>query len=139
MARMHACNSVVPISAGTATADIASGEEDKKEEDGDADAGIRVLTPDKAAAKAAGTLKAAPASASKAIVQQQQHQQQKRARGDESAGFEEVPLGADGAGSRGADSSGDSDSDSDAGLAKMDDHSRAEVCNCYPLLSPQLP
>ena len=56
--------------------------------------------------------------------------QQLQSRAKEHAGFEEVPLQANG-----ARSSDDSDSDSDAGLAEMDDHSRAEVCVCQSLLS----
>ena len=134
MAHMHLTDSGVHISAGTAEADNAAEEEDLESEDGDPDAGIGMSAPNKAAAKAAGSQKIAPASASKAI-EQQQH----RTRAKESAGFEEVPLGAGGAGGRGVDSSDDSDSDSDAGLAEMDDNSRAEVCDTHPLLVPRLP
>ena len=134
MARMHLSDSGGHLSAGTAEADIAAEEEDLESEDGDPDAGIGVLAPDNAAAKPARSQETAPASASKAIEQQQQ-----RTRAKESAGFEEVPLGAGGAGGRGLDSSDDSDSDSDAGLAQMDDNSRAEVCDSHPLLLPRLP
>ena len=116
-------------------ADTHGSAEDLEEEDADTDAGVGVLAPGKAAAKAAQQ---------KARDGQQKHGEAERAGGDsavpsvpgepaqrpqsrakEHAGFEVVPLQADRAGS-----SDDSDSDSDAGLAEMDDHSRAEVCAC---------
>ena len=57
--------------------------------------------------------------------------QQQHRHGEEDAGFQEVPLQMNGAGGRHAGDSSD-DSDSDAGMAEMDDHSRAEVRPALP-------
>ena len=103
-----------------------------EEEEADLDAGVGVLAPGKAAVRAAqqkaGTSKQkqiqtdtrAGNSALPSVPAEPGQLVQSRAK--EQAGFEEVPMQMNGGGS-----SDDSDSDSDAGLAEMDDHSRAEV------------
>lgn len=124
-------------------------EEVLEEEDADSDAGVGVLAPGKAAAKAAKQ-KATELSSKQSRIEQAskadepavpsapsataEPSQRQQSRGKEHAGFEEVPLQANGVGGRGGASSDDSDSDSDAGLAGMDDHSRAEVCVRLPLI-----
>lgn len=105
-----------------------------EEEDADLDAGVGVLAPGRAAAKAVqqkanskqkhGQPDTSAGDAALPSVPAEPGQRaQSRAR--EHAGFEEVPMQMNGAAS-----SDDSDSDSDAGLAEMDDHSRAEVRIC---------
>ena len=117
-------------------------------EEADLGAGVGVLAPGRAAAKAARQKAAdsrqTPGQADRlagnsavpsAPSAPREPGPQPQSRGREHAGFEEVPLQANGVG--GNDGS-DSDSDSDAGLAEMDDHSRAEVCmpiNACPLPS----
>ena len=115
------------------SADNMEVEEGHADGDVDVEAGVGVLVPGKAATKAGkGTAEAATHDAEdskgareeKSRVSKQPQQQHRH--GEDDAGFEELPLQVNGAGGR---HSGDSseDSDSDAGLAEMDDHSRAEV------------
>lgn len=112
-----------------------------EEEDADPEAGTGVLAPGRAAAKAvqqnardsthkhgqAG--KAAGDAALPSVPGEPGQRAQGRAK--EHTGFEEVPMQMNGAGS-----SDNSDSDSDAGLAAMDDHSRAEVCATADIALP---
>ncbi len=101
-------------------------------EDADPDAGVGVLAPGKAAAKAAQQkagdskqkqIQANTGAGDLAVPSvPAEPGQRAQSQAKEHVGFEEVPMQMNGAGS-----SDDSDSDSDAGLAEMDDHSRAEV------------
>lgn len=123
---------------GWGCADVNEAMENVEEEEADPGAGVGVLAPGKAAAKAARQKAAdsrqTPGQADRlagnsavpsAPSVPREPGPQPQSRGKEHAGFEEVPLQGNGVG---GNNGSDSDSDSDAGLAEMDDHSRAEVC-----------
>ena len=122
-------------------ADATEEDERHADDDIDAEAGVGVLAPGKAAAK--GGKQEAEAAApdgedSKGVSAAREEKsraskrpQQQHRHGEEDTGFQEVPLQMNGAGGRHAGDSSD-DSDSDAGLAEMDDHSRAEVRTALP-------
>ena len=124
-----------------ARADDMEEDERHADEGVDAEAGVGVLAPGKAAAK--GGRQEAEAAApdgddSKGVSAAREEKsraskrpQQQHRHVEEDAGFQEVPLQMNGAGGRHAGGSSD-DSDSDAGLAGMDDHSRAEVRTALP-------
>lgn len=126
-----------------ARADDMEENERHADEGVDAEAGVGVLMPGKAAAE--GGKQEAEAAApdgedSKGVSAAREEksraskrpQQQHRHGEEDAAGFQEVPLQMNGAGGRHAGDSSD-DSDSDAGMAEMDDHSRAEVRTSLPL------
>ena len=130
-------------SAGMAErADDREEDERHADEDVDAEAGVGVLAPGATASKAGkqeveaaapdGGASERVSAAREAKSRASKHmQQQQHVHGEDDAGFQEVPLEANGAGGRhSVDSS--SDSDSDAGMAEMDDHSRAEVRPALP-------